>query len=88
MKHIALILALSLAALAQQPFPPRLFVQLRIREGRSTSTDVADRIVERSPNAVAITSLLEAAQYQLMLSPGRSVLFNKAGDPVTTFKAH
>jgi hypothetical protein len=49
---------------------------------------VAASIAKRCPDTVTVTGLAEAAQYQLMLAPGNSILFNKAGDPVATFKAH
>jgi hypothetical protein len=120
MKRIAILLALSTAALAQQPsapepvqrmnvpLKPKLYIDPRVHtvttgtatggpiaaigtattRERNVTAEVTANVVKHCSNAVTITGSPEAADFRLTLSPGSSVLYNRDGDVVTTFKAH
>jgi hypothetical protein len=92
MKRITLLMACTFAALAQQPGPPpppKLYIQPRVNgQNRNSSAHMVDALMKRCPAAVTITNLPEAGQYQLEIAGGHSILFDKAGNPVTSFGAH
>jgi hypothetical protein len=86
MRLLALALAVSFAALAQQSAPPRLFIE----PGHSTSA----ALIKQCPKVVAVTDQRETAQYRLDLiwEPGfptqhtTGILYNKDGLAVAHFR--
>ena len=80
MKHIAILLAASFAALAQQPAPkPKLYIE----PGHPTTGALI-----KNCRAVTVTDDRAQADYHLDIAYYSGVLFNKNGEAVASFHAH